>query len=94
MEQFCQVTDNILLQILNSDSDDLQPAKEIVEKIMRRDIYKCVFENKLPGEVSKNIKEFKNCMTLCTLYLRVVGLFSFKQANLFLLVRLHIIDDV
>ncbi|XP_065501938.1 deoxynucleoside triphosphate triphosphohydrolase SAMHD1 [Caloenas nicobarica] len=58
MEAYTKLTDNIYLEILHSSSQELKEAREILRKIERRELYKCLGETRPEAkkEVSKNNK--------------------------------------
>ncbi|XP_053101217.1 deoxynucleoside triphosphate triphosphohydrolase SAMHD1 isoform X2 [Hemicordylus capensis] len=55
MEAYTKLTDDIFLKILHSDEPELEEAREILHKIERRDLYKCLGETQ--PEEGKEIKK-------------------------------------
>ncbi|XP_044303454.1 deoxynucleoside triphosphate triphosphohydrolase SAMHD1 isoform X3 [Varanus komodoensis] len=53
MEAYTKLTDEIFLQILHSDQPELNEAREILRKIERRDLYKCLGETQPQGNEIK-----------------------------------------
>ncbi|XP_029912104.1 deoxynucleoside triphosphate triphosphohydrolase SAMHD1-like [Myripristis murdjan] len=56
MSSYTKLTDSVFDQILNSSDDNLKGAKEILNKIVRRQIYKCL--GKIPSK--EKTREIKN----------------------------------
>uniref|UniRef100_A0A7N8X9E5 Deoxynucleoside triphosphate triphosphohydrolase SAMHD1-like n=1 Tax=Mastacembelus armatus TaxID=205130 RepID=A0A7N8X9E5_9TELE len=70
MEAYTKLTDNVFEQILNSSSDGLGPAREILERIISRDLYVFLGECKvkMPSTVHINVLLSMSC---CLQYIRV-----------------------
>ena len=49
MVAYTKLTDNIFDQILTSSSDQLAPARKVLESICRRQLYKCIGQSKTQG---------------------------------------------
>ncbi|XP_011475493.1 deoxynucleoside triphosphate triphosphohydrolase SAMHD1-like [Oryzias latipes] len=59
MEAYIQLTDQVTERILGSSSPELEQAKNILERIMRRDLYKLVGEAKGQNKQHKKISKKK-----------------------------------
>ncbi|XP_014890782.1 deoxynucleoside triphosphate triphosphohydrolase SAMHD1-like [Poecilia latipinna] len=58
MEAYTKLTDNVFEQILNDDNQNMREAKEILGKILKRNLYKCLgeFPSKRSEDEIKKIK--------------------------------------
>ncbi|XP_029912428.1 deoxynucleoside triphosphate triphosphohydrolase SAMHD1-like [Myripristis murdjan] len=85
MSAYTKLTDSVFDQILNSSDDNLKGAREILNKIVRRQIYKCL--GKIPskekvGEIKKKWEEDKKTPDLQKFVLDVVTLdYGMKGEN-------------
>ena len=62
MTAYTLVTDDVYRRILEMDDAGIQKSKEILKKILSRDVYKCVCEKKFPGR-SFSDEVRKRCVT-------------------------------
>nr|XP_015220390.1 PREDICTED: deoxynucleoside triphosphate triphosphohydrolase SAMHD1-like [Lepisosteus oculatus] len=53
MEAYTQLTDNVFHEILNSTSEELKEAREILQRVMRRKLYKFVGETRSKPDAHK-----------------------------------------
>ncbi len=63
MEAYTNVTDNVFYQILYSTDSKLKPARELLERIQRRELYACIgatFFNEEQAKVQVNIKHVED----------------------------------
>lgn len=47
MEAFTELTDSVYYDILHSDDDELKPARDIIERIQKRQHYRCIAKHTL-----------------------------------------------
>ncbi|XP_039863724.1 deoxynucleoside triphosphate triphosphohydrolase SAMHD1-like isoform X11 [Simochromis diagramma] len=63
MEAYMKLTDQVIERILNSSSDSLKEAREILHRVMTRDLYRCVGqarkkeEPKMSGEMRESLNK-------------------------------------
>ncbi|XP_042073872.1 deoxynucleoside triphosphate triphosphohydrolase SAMHD1-like isoform X1 [Haplochromis burtoni] len=63
MEAYIKLTDQVIERILNSSSDSLKEAREILHRVMTRDLYRCVGqatkkeEPKMSGEMRESLNK-------------------------------------
>lgn len=68
MEAYSRLTDNVFFTILNSTSEELKPAREILNNILCRKLYKSVCQLQL--DQKNMLKEVTNAS--CTLTRKIV----------------------
>ena len=56
MVAYTRLTDHIFYHILYSTDENLQPAREILEKLQRRELYKYIGESK-PKDKNKKVQQ-------------------------------------
>uniref|UniRef100_A0A3B3U3A5 Deoxynucleoside triphosphate triphosphohydrolase SAMHD1-like n=1 Tax=Poecilia latipinna TaxID=48699 RepID=A0A3B3U3A5_9TELE len=61
MEAYTKLTDNVFEQILNDDNQNMREAKEILGKILKRNLYKCLGE--FPSKRSEDEIKVSICGT-------------------------------
>ncbi|XP_014669969.1 PREDICTED: deoxynucleoside triphosphate triphosphohydrolase SAMHD1-like isoform X2 [Priapulus caudatus] len=67
MEAFTKLTDHVYQQILYSDEAELRPARDILERIVRRQLYKCVGQTQpLPREALNDVAVRDEIVTALT----------------------------
>uniref|UniRef100_A0A3B3WS15 HD domain-containing protein n=1 Tax=Poecilia mexicana TaxID=48701 RepID=A0A3B3WS15_9TELE len=62
MEAYTKLTDNVFEQILNDDDQNMREAKEILGKILKRNLYKCLGE--FPSKRSEDEIKVSICSTI------------------------------
>uniref|UniRef100_A0A3B3VH59 Deoxynucleoside triphosphate triphosphohydrolase SAMHD1-like n=1 Tax=Poecilia latipinna TaxID=48699 RepID=A0A3B3VH59_9TELE len=62
MEAYTKLTDNVFEQILNDDNQNMREAKEILGKILKRNLYKCLGE--FPSKRSEDEIKVSICSTI------------------------------
>lgn len=50
VQAYSKITDNVFNTIMESENDNLEPAREILRKITRRDLYVLVEETVVKGD--------------------------------------------
>lgn len=61
MESYCGLTDDIIKVIERSKQEELKPAKDLIKRLRKRQLYKFVEEYTMPGERTRYLN--KNYMT-------------------------------
>jgi hypothetical protein len=49
MKAFTLLNDGVIHKIIESDREELKKSKEILNRILRRDLYRCVGEKRFAG---------------------------------------------
>ncbi|XP_072168740.1 deoxynucleoside triphosphate triphosphohydrolase SAMHD1-like [Diadema setosum] len=65
MHAYTQVTDSVLEHIIFSRSPELEESRAIIQKVLTRQLYKCVGQSQPPG-TTKLESEFEICKQICT----------------------------